>query len=89
MNARSVRNKVPDIADFILETKSDICAVTESWLSNPDKDQIEKANATPEGFVLISQSRLSKRGGGVVLSVWYINLCHVAKRPFSKSLRDI
>ena len=65
MNVRSVRNKSSSIYDFICDGKVDMCAMTETWLS--DKDSAVIHEITPPGYHFIHQPRVNRRGGGTGL----------------------
>ena len=68
INAQSVRNKVPQLTDYIIEHDFDIVANTETWLyDNSDDDQIIRAMPIP-GYTFIHVTRghhsnISTRGG--------------------------
>ena len=64
-NACSVRSKTADIMDYIFDTKADIIAITETWLTLDD-DAV-KAELCPIGYRLLDQPRTGQRGGGTVL----------------------
>lgn len=67
MNARSVCNKAESISDFIEDNNLDICAITETWLSNcSEKDRLVCGNLTPEDYCLVHTPRDDGRGGGGV-----------------------
>jgi hypothetical protein len=55
------------LADYIQEENLDMCAITEIWLSDTDRDNIEKGNLTPTGYSLLHTPRAKGRGGGVTL----------------------
>ena len=63
-NAQSVKNKFESINDFIFGEKADICAVTETWLSEDDTQICN--SICPEGFEIFQKSRTSDRKGGGV-----------------------
>ena len=63
INIRSIRNKSVALADFINSHKSDIIAVTETWLQPDDTDSF-KASVTPPGYKCTHVSRPEGRGGG-------------------------
>ena len=67
LNARSVRNKVEDIVDFINHTKADLCALTETWLKEGPTDSVVRGALTPPGYKLQCIERKNKRGGGVAI----------------------
>ena len=65
MNARSVRNKAEDIANFILDESIDILTITETWLKSGDYDKVTLGNLVPKGYKLMHTPRAKRRGGGV------------------------
>ena len=66
LNARSVRNKAMHIFDHIVETKTDIMIITESWL-NDQGDEVTLNNLIPEGYTYELANRQNKRGGGILV----------------------
>ena len=56
-NARSVRNKDDIIHTFIIDSKSSIVAITETWLTNNDSSI--PSQFTPTNFDIIQANRLS------------------------------
>lgn len=65
LNARSVKNKIADIIDYINDCKADLCAITETWLC-PD-DAAIRAELCPNGYKLFDHPRVGRRGGGTGL----------------------
>ena len=64
LNCRSANNKTLAISDFIISSNIDVCAITETWLSN----QISPAmlnELTPNGFKFLNHPRIGKKGGGL------------------------
>ena len=68
LNTRSVRNKSPQIQDFVIENKLDFLAITETWLKEEDESDIIDS-LTPNGYTLLHRPRIGKTGGGVGLLV--------------------
>ena len=64
INIRSIRNKSVALAEFINSNKSDIIAVTETWLRPDDTDSFI-ASVTPPGYKCTHVPRQQGRGGGV------------------------
>ena len=64
-NVRSVRNKAVDIMDYVLDSKCDICALTETWLT--DRDCAVLDALTPPNFNFVHIPRKGGTGGGVGL----------------------
>ena len=64
VNYARVRNKSVALADFINSNKSDIIAVTETWLRPDDTDSFI-ASVTPPGYKCTHVPCPEGRGGGV------------------------
>lgn len=65
MNARSIRNKTSDIFELICDSKPDIVAITETWLTT--MDSAVKVEVCPEGYKIVDHPRTGRRGGGTAL----------------------
>ena len=63
LNARSVKNKVVSICNFLSENKIVACGLTETWLT--DKEQIVEREFKELGFYILHNPRKKKKGGGV------------------------
>ena len=66
LNAQSVRNKVLDICDYIMQANVDLVFLCETWL-RPLGDEADCAALTPPGFCLKTLPRQSGRGGGLAV----------------------
>ena len=64
VNARSIRNKGPLLADTIASHTFDFLCLTETHILTTDSD-IFLCSLTPDGFSLIFRPRSSGIGGGV------------------------
>ena len=73
LNARSAYKKVELIKDYILVNDIDICAKTESSLSENDKPVVGDFKA--DGYKLSHVGRSDKKGGGVLV------LCKTSLNP--------
>ena len=62
VNTRSVRNKVSSFVDYVIDSKLDICFVTETWLN--DQDSVVRNEITPDGYVFKDHHRNGQIGGG-------------------------
>jgi exonuclease III len=63
-----VRNKTDFIKDYIMDTDTDLMALTESWVTNLDSDMYFINELTPPGYVFKHVPRDSNtQGGGVAL----------------------
>ena len=62
VNTRSIRNKTSDFIDHVLDNGIEICAVTETWLT--DKDSVSIAALSPNGYSFANFPRPSSRSGG-------------------------
>ena len=68
LNAQSIRNKVSDLNDLIIERKLDVLVITESWLKMSDPEYALKVKELcPDGYSYISEPRPKKLGGGISL----------------------
>ncbi len=67
MNTRSVNNKALMVKDYVVSNKSDIAALTETWLNGDQSDVQTIGDLTPKGYKLPHEPRLTGRGGGVGL----------------------
>ena len=65
INIRSIRNKFVAFADFINCNKSDVIAITETWLQPDDDDDSFTADVTLTGYKCTYVPRSEGRGGGV------------------------
>ena len=65
LNARSVCNKSLLINDYIVDSNSDILAITETWIKATTPSSVI-AELTPPGYSLIHVPRPSQRKGGGV-----------------------
>ena len=65
-NARSIKNKAAEISEFVVDNNVDILALTETWLSPGDVDNIIINEITPIGYAFRHVPRRN-RGGGVAL----------------------
>lgn len=53
MNVRSIRNKVKNVTDYIIDSESDITCVTEHWLNKQNEIRISGRNEEyPQNTVL-------------------------------------
>ena len=62
-NAGSVRNKADTVCDYVIENKVDLCAITETWLSEGDSQIV--TDITPTDYEFLHVDRGNKREGGV------------------------
>jgi hypothetical protein len=60
-----IRSKTSDIFELICDTKPDIVAITETWLTTTDS--AVKAEVYPEGYKIADFPRIGRRGGGTAL----------------------
>ncbi len=68
LNARSINNKATTICEQIIEKKTDMLAITETWLKSNNESVTN--DLCPEGYSFIGAARKSARacrGGGVGL----------------------
>ena len=65
LNAQSIANKSALFVDYINECKADLCAITETWLS--DNDSAVCHETTPPSYKLFHCPRSDRRGDGTAL----------------------
>ena len=65
LNARSINNKVDELAAFMSVNKINMAAITESWLT----EEIEDHQISIDGYVTHRRDRTHGRGGGLVVYV--------------------
>ena len=65
LNIRSLTSKGHLVQDYLTDRKLDFFCLTEMWQQPNDFSQLN--DATPPGFVYISQPRGSGRGGGLAI----------------------
>ena len=68
LNAQSIRNKGPDLVDFVCDSKVDIVVITETWLKSGDS--AARIAATPSGYPLFDHPRPDRNGGGTGILAW-------------------
>ena len=69
VNACSIINKVSQFQLEICDRKTDICAITETWIKQDDIDAVIK-EVPPQGYKILSRSRSGGRSGGGVALVY-------------------
>ena len=74
INARSTCNKIESFQEHLLARRSDICAITETWLKQTDTNCRVHRDVPLEGYSIISHSRLDNRLGGGVMIVYRDNV---------------
>jgi len=68
VNVRSLKNKVLDVTDYVVENEIDLLAITETWLFSDDsKNQVTLASILIPGYKFIHMPRTTGKGGGVGL----------------------
>ena len=67
INTRSVKNKEDDVVEAITDNNIDILAITETWLTAGDRDNMTRKSMTPQGHQLFDKARKCRRGGGVAI----------------------
>ena len=67
INIQSIKNKDTNLLDHLVENKTDICIVTETWLNEDDKIWLECCDLSKNGFQIQSVNRKNRRGGGLAI----------------------
>ena len=63
VNTQSIRNKVADVSDHVIESKIDLCAITETWVKDQDTFTVASLNSV-DGYAFKYFPRLADRQGG-------------------------
>ena len=77
LNARSLCNKSSGIYDYIVDSKLNLCAITETWLNI--NDGAVRNEVCPSNYVLLDQPRAGHRRGGGTAFMYRESLFHVKK----------
>ena len=67
INIWSIKNKDTILLDHLVENKTDICIVTETWQNEDDKIWLECCDITRNGYQIHSANRKNRRGGGLAI----------------------
>ena len=67
INIWSIKNKHTDLLDHLVENKTDICIVTETWLNEDDKTWLGCCDLSKNGYQIHSPNRKNRRGGGLAI----------------------
>ena len=62
LNAQSIRNKRPDLVDFVCDSEVDIVVITETWMKSGYS--AARIAATPPGYRLFDHPRPDRNSGG-------------------------
>ena len=82
INCCSIRNKLSYVLDHVKDHKSDIVAITESWLSTEEcNNRAVSRECADHDYELFHVPRSNRRGGGVALLIK--NGLHVIKQKHS------
>ena len=82
INCCSIRNKLSYVLDHVKDHKSDIVAITESWLSTEEcNNRAVSRECADHDYELFHVPRPNRRGGGVALLIK--NGLHVIKQKHS------
>ncbi|XP_041466267.1 uncharacterized protein LOC121416820 [Lytechinus variegatus] len=65
VNFRSLRNKSAAVLDYVRDSKADLYAITETWLTENDAAVIN--DIVPPGYKFLHHPRACRRGGGTGL----------------------
>ena len=86
INARSVRNKIIFLNDFISTHNCDLFAISETWLGCEATNDIHINSILPDDYMMHHVDRNSeRRGGGIAWrsdlinypNLLNLNICHV------------
>lgn len=66
-NARSVDNKLPSVADSVMNNNTDCFIITETWFNARDDSIKSRLESTIQGFNIHQVPRSKRKGGGVAI----------------------
>ena len=67
INIWSVKNKHTNLLDNLVGNKTDICIVTETWLTEDDKIWLDCSDLSKNGYQIHSANRKNRRAGGLAI----------------------
>ena len=67
INIPSIKNKHTNLMDHLVENKTDICIVTETWLTENDKIWLNCCDLSKNSYQIHSANRKNRRGGGLAI----------------------
>ena len=67
VNTRSIKGKDQDLHQYLTENSTDICTVTETWLSYADVDKLwlQTTDLNNNNYKFVPVHRSNGRGGGI------------------------
>ena len=85
INIWSIKNKDTNLLDHLVENKTDICTVTETWPKEDDKIWLECCDLSKNGYQIHSANRKNRRGRGLAI-ISTISIKNYTTRAGSKIL---
>ena len=67
VNTQSLKNKDTIQLDHLIEMKTDICIVTETWLKENDDSWLECSDISRNGYKIQTHNRNIRKGGGLAI----------------------
>ena len=67
INIWSIKNKHTNLLDHLMENKTEICIVPETWLNDDDKTWLECCDLSKNGYQIQSSNRKNRRGRGLAI----------------------
>ena len=67
LNTQSIKNKDTLVMDKVIESKTDICIITEMWLKDSNNIWIESSEMGKNRYDITTANRKSRQGGGLVI----------------------
>ena len=67
LNAQSIKNKDTLVMDKVIESKTDICIITEMWLNDCNNIWIESSKMRKNGCDITTANRKSRQEGGLAI----------------------
>ena len=69
ISSQSIRNKDELIAEYLISNNSNVCILTETWLTNSNNDKIwlECNEIWQNGYKIGNINRKDRKGGGLAI----------------------
>ena len=67
INIQSIKNKHTNLLDHLVENKTDICIVTETWLTEDDKIWLDCCDLSKMAIKFTQLTGKTERGGGLAI----------------------
>ena len=90
VNIQSIKSKDDDLFEYLVESKMDLCVVTETWLSdenNEDGAWVSCTHLNKAPFKISTSNRKNCRGGGLALIYKAVLLSNLLEEGSTRSFQ--